>query len=105
MHKISLVTLFLFLILSTNIAVAEEAGFDELCKIFIEVDNSNMTNEQRNVYVFSNVKSRINVQDTLDIFDSVFLLDPKERYPAIKKGAEMSLKHPWDCPAMKKLFK
>jgi len=105
MRMINFAIIVISVFLSINVLAAEKAGFDEVCQIYTEALNSNMIGEQLSEYVFSNVKSRVKVKDALDAHASVFFGDPSERYSLFKKGAEMSLKHSWDCPAMEKLMK
>ena len=98
--------LILFFSLSVSIAIAgnEQAGFDEICRIYTEALNSNMPKQQMSDYVFDNVKKRVQVKDALEAHSAVFNLAPQERYTIFKQSAEMSLKNSWDCPAAKELM-
>lgn len=86
------------------VAFASDQGFDEICRIYTEAQNSSMQKEQLSSYIFDNVKKRVNNKDALDAHDVVFLADPKERYSLFKQSAELSLKRSWDCPAVKALM-
>lgn len=86
------------------VAFASDHGFDEICRIYTEAQNSSMQKEQLSRYIFDNVKKRVNNKDALDAHDVVFLADPKERYSLFKQSAELSLKRSWDCPAVKALM-
>lgn len=79
-------------------------GFNEICQIYTEAQNSSMKKVQLSNYIFENIKNRVNNKDALDAHDVVFLADPKERYSLFKQSAVVSLKKNWDCPAMKKLM-
>ena len=46
-------------IISITAFSAEETGFDEICKIYIEAKNSSMTKEELSIYIFENIKNRV----------------------------------------------
>lgn len=103
-RKFLLVLLFCFFSTSTHSSV-EQTGFDEICKIYTEALNSSMQKEQMSRYIFDNVKNRVNSVDALEAHSAVFNLDPAKRYLIFKQSAELSLKHIWDCEAVKQLMK
>ena len=98
----------LFLILASHISIvhsSQNSGFDEICNIYTEAQNSNMPKEQLSEYIFDNVKKRVNLPEALEAHGSVFHLTPSKRYSIFKKAAEITLKQTWDCPAIKALMK
>lgn len=95
---------FIFYTYSITAFALNNTGFDEICSIYTEVINSNMSKEQRSTYVYDNVAARVSNKDALDAHGSVFQLDPAERYEVFKQGAEMSLGRNWDCDAVKTLM-
>jgi len=97
-------TLFIFTF-STSAFSKEQAGFNEICHIYTEVQNSNMTNTQLNDYIHNNIEQRVKSVDALQTHSAVFQVDPTERYSIFKKSAEFSLKQAWSCSAMKILMK
>jgi hypothetical protein len=97
--------ILLFCIYSINAYPENEAGFDEICKIYTEALNSSMTKEQLSEYIFDNVKTRVNSIDALEAHAVVFNLDPAKRYSIFKQSAELSLKHNWGCEPIKILMK
>lgn len=99
------IIILLFCLYSTNAYSADKAGFDEICKIYTESVNSSMTKEQLSDYIFDNIKNRVNLADALDAHNAIFNLEPAKRYSIFKQSAEFSLKHSWDCEAMKSLLK
>lgn len=98
--------LFLFLIIVNHPASStSKLGFDEICAIYTEAMNSNMSKELLSQYVFDNIEKRVTDVDALDAHGSVFHLPPEDRYLIFKQGAEISLKRTWDCKAIKMLMK
>ena len=95
----------LFSILSISAISATETGFDEICKIYTEAKNSSMKKEDLNSYIFDNVKNRVTSKDALEAHSAVFNLGVDKRFSIFKQSAEYSLKHKWDCAAMKALMK
>lgn len=81
-----------------------EAGFAQICQIYTAALDTNMNIEQMSGYIFSNVAQRVKSKDALDAHESVMQLKALQRYKIFKKTAVMSLKHNWDCPAMKKVM-
>lgn len=89
----------------TNYACANESDFDEICKIYTEVLNSNMPSDQASNYVFDNISKRIHSKDALDAHDVIFQVAPASRYPIFKESVEHTYKKKWECDAMKVLMK
>lgn len=83
----------------------DEAGFNEICKIYTEVLNSNMSRDQASKYVFDNIANRVGSKDALDLHDVIFQVDPAKRYKIFKESVEGAIKKKWDCAAMKTLMK
>jgi hypothetical protein len=81
-----------------------EAGFTEICIIYTAALNTNMNTEQLSDYIFSNVAERVKSKDALEAHEAVMQLDSSQRYEIFKQSAEFSLKHNWDCEAMKKVM-
>jgi len=88
-----------------NFAYADQTGFDEVCKIYTEVLNSNMSADESGRYIFDNVAQRVQSKEALDAHDVIFQLKPAERYSLFKEAAEHALKKKWECAAMNSLMK
>lgn len=88
-----------------NVTVADNSGFDEICHIYTEALNSNMSGDQLNTFILDNIKTRINNKDAKTTHDAIPFASPKERYKIFKDSAERYLKKQWDCAAMKTLMK
>lgn len=97
-------TLILFFLACPVLAPADEAGFDEVCRIYTEAKNSHMPFQQLNNYIFDNVKDRVRVQDALDAHDAIIDASADVRYKIFKENVEDLLKRRWDCEAMKIMF-
>ncbi len=101
--------IFIFLLSSYSVYACsvEATGFDEICHIYTEAQNSSLTmsKEKLSDYIFTNIKNRVSLKDALSVYSAGLGLDPEKRYPIFKESAEYSLKHSWDCPAMKALLK
>jgi hypothetical protein len=97
-------SLIVLLVLSFNVAANEVTGFDEICRIYTEAQNSSMTGEALSTYIFDNVEQRVTLKDARDAHEIVFQVEPAKRYYIFKQTAELILKHPWDCPAAKNLM-
>lgn len=78
-----------------------EAGFDEICRIYTEAHNSNMSINVLSSYIFNNIKKRVSSNDALEAHDVVMNTDSITRYTLFKGSAEYTLKRPWDCLPMK----
>lgn len=102
-HKTFLVTTLL--IISITAYASDETSFDEICKIYTEAKNSSLTKEKLSTYIFENIKNRVNTKDALEAHDAVFNLGADKRFKIFKESAEYSLKHKWDCVAVKELMK
>jgi len=100
-----IITLLLGLNSISAFAIDNISGFDVICQIYTEANNSSMTKEQLNNYIFDNVESRVKSIDAIEAHTAVFNLEPKKRYPIFKESAEYSLKKKWNCDAIKLLMK
>ena len=96
-------TLILFFS-SLNVSFAVETGFDEICTIYTEVKNSNMTIEVASKYIIDNIKTRVNSTDALQTHEAIMSALGKVRYDLFKESAEHTLKKSWACPAMQSLM-
>ena len=95
-------TLILFLLLSiSQISIAASNGFDEICAIYTETKNSNMSVKIASKYIRDNVKKRVELIDALKTHDAVMSALGSLRYTLFKDSAEHTLKNKWECPAMK----
>ena len=100
-----IVTLFILITYNSIFQSAQASGFDEICNIYTEAQNTNMPKEQLSEYIFDNVKKRVTLPEAIEAHGSVFHLDPKKRYSIFKKAAEITLNKTWDCPAIESLMK
>ena len=98
-----IIGLVVFFLLSCS---REIGGFDELCKIFTEIENANpaMSADEEITYYTENFKKRIHSIDPIEVMSAVIQADPAVRYSLIKQSAEYSLKRQWDCVSMKSLM-
>lgn len=103
-HKVRFYLIILLYLLA-NISFASDNGFDEICRIYTEAQNSNMNKTQLSNYIWDNIQHRVKNNDALKAHEAVFQLDPTKRYPIFKKSAEISLKKKWNCAAVKELLK
>lgn len=97
--------LIALLLLSSHPALSESPGFDEICRIYTEAQNSSMSGGQLNTYIFDNVDQRVASKDAREAHDVIFNLEAAARYEVLKQSAELILEHPWDCPAAKILLR
>ena len=77
-RKFTLTILFSILFITTG--SASETGFDEICKIYTEANNSSMKKEDLNSYIFDNVKNRATSKDALEAHSAVFNLALDKRF-------------------------
>jgi hypothetical protein len=92
------------LLFSLHAVAAEDTGFNEICRIYTEAQNSSMLGQQLSTYIFDNVEQRVISKDARDAHDAIFQLDPTKRYEIFKQSAELALRHLWNCPAAKNLM-
>ena len=92
-------------IISISTISAAETGFDEICKIYTEAKNSSLSKSQLSNYIFENIKNRVTSKDALEAHSAVFNLGVDKRFSIFKQSAEYSLKHKWECAAVKELMK
>ena len=83
---------------------ADTMGFGDICNIYTTALSSNMNIDQLSDYIFSNIEQHVKSKDALDAHEAVMQLDASQRYEIFKQAAQLSLKHSWDCPAMKKVM-
>ncbi len=81
-----------------------EPGFDEICRVYTEAYNSNMSINVLSEYIFDNVKKRVSFDEALEAHEVVMHADAKSRYALFKGSAEYTLKRSWDCKAMKTIM-
>ncbi len=94
--------MFLFLwAYSISSYSAGDQDFDEVCRIYTEANNSNMSIEAASLYIFDNVKKRVNSVDVLQAHEAVMHAFGNDRYALFKGSAEHVLVRNWDCAAMK----
>lgn len=101
----NLVLVLIFSISSFGISQASELGFDEVCKIYTEALNSNMSTTDSNQYIFDNVKTRVSDKDAATAHSVIYQAEPAQRYGLFKEAAEHYLNKDWSCSAMKTLMK
>ena len=104
MRKVLLLVVILLFSHTIYAEDTNEAGFIEICQIYTAALDSHMNIEQMSDYIFSSVAQRVKSNDALDAHEAVMQLDASRRYNIFKQSAELSLKHNWDCPAMKKVM-
>ena len=92
------------LLISAPTLFKPKAGFDEMCIIFTEATNRNISGQKLSEYIDENVRKRINSIDAIEVYSIILQVDPKERYALFKQSAEYSLKREWDCSAIEKLL-
>lgn len=105
MNRRNFALILILIFSSLNISFAGETGFDEICKIYTEVKNSNMTKEVGSKYIFDNIKERVNSTDALQTHEAIMSALGDKRYTLFKESAEHYLKNKWHCPAMKILMR
>jgi len=96
-------TLILFFS-SLNLSFAVETGFDEICTIYTEVKNSNMSTKVASKYILDNIKSRVKSTAALQTHEAIMSAIGNVRYDIFKESAELTLKKSWSCPSMKSLM-
>lgn len=81
-----------------------EPGFDEICRVYTEAYNSNMSINVLSEYIFNNIKKRVSFDEALEAHEAVMHADAKSRYVLFKGSAEYTLKRSWACKAMKAIM-
>lgn len=83
-------------------------GFDQLCniytRVFTEKKYANLTLKQKASKVDSLVHKTMTSVDAIEAYSTIWQVAPKERYKLMRKAAEHSLKRPWECDELKKIF-
>jgi len=105
MTKLNIMLTVLLFSGSISVYAIEDAGFDEICKIYTEAKNSNMPKRQLSDYIFDNIKNRVSSKDALDAHAAVFNLGVDKRFAIFKEIVESSLNHKWECAAVKELMR
>ena len=100
----SILTAIIFLF-SIGLIQAQTSGFDEVCQIYNEAQNSSLTKQQLSDYLNDNVSKRVKDKDAVTLHSIIPQVSPSERYKAFKESVELFLKRKWDCAAMKELMK
>ena len=100
----SILTAIIFL-LSIGFIQAQTSGFDEVCRIYTEAQNSSLTKKQLSDYLNDNVAKRVRDRDAVTAHSIIPQVSPSERYKVFKESVELFLKRKWDCAAMKALMK
>ncbi len=95
---------FISILFLSNISCTKLAGFDEVCQIYTEANNSKMSKQDLNDYIFNNIAKRVYSPDALETHSIIFQVPSKERYVIFKQAAEASLKQNWDCAPMQILM-
>ncbi len=101
MFRIKIILVLIFLICSISGYSAEDQGFNEVCRIYTEAKNSNMSAGVASKYIFNNVKERVSSVDALQAHAAVMQAMGDKRYSLFKESAEHVLKRSWNCDAMK----
>jgi len=104
LFRTSVFIIFFCSLVNTSFATEQQPGFDEICNIYTEIKNSNMTQEQKEDYIFDNIEKRVQQQGAKDAYSASVIVDPNKRYDLLKESAEMVVKHKWDCPAMQEFM-
>ena len=96
------ISLLMFLLFFSTLGYAnEKQEFDEVCKIYTEVINSDMNIETGSKYIFDNINKRIKSKEALQTHTAVMEAMGDERYNIFKGSAEYVLKNTWHCSGMK----
>lgn len=84
---------------------SDQQGFDEVCCIYTEAKNSNMSIATASKYVMENISRRVDSKDALQAHEAIMQAMADQRYILFKQSAEHVLKKSWECEAMKSMFK
>jgi hypothetical protein len=104
MKKMLLLAVILFFSHAVYAQNGNEAGFNEICEVYTAALNSHMNIEKMSDYIFSSIAQRVKSKDALNAHEAVMQLDASQRYKIFRQSAELSLKHNWNCPAMKEVM-
>jgi hypothetical protein len=91
-------------VFSTHANADERQEFNEICRIYTEINNSNMSKDVASKYVMANVKERVSSKDALIAHEAIMQAMPDQRYQLFKQSAEWKTGSTWDCDAMKHLL-
>ena len=105
MFSRKLIIILLLCAYSTISYPNDKSDFDEICRIYTEARNSNMTIEILSKYIFDNVKERIHSKEALEAHAAVMYVGKKSRYNLFQDSAEHTLKQNWNCEAMEAVMK
>jgi hypothetical protein len=82
-------------------------GFDAACKIFEEAGTKKLSPIELGSYIGSRLEDMSDlpgIEEVKSVYHALFNVDPAKRYLLFKESAEISLKHDWDCVAMKAIY-
>ncbi len=82
-------------------------GFDAACNIFEEAGTKNLSPIELGAFIDSRLNDMSDLpgkEEVKSVYHALFNVDPAERYLLFKESAEISLKHDWDCAAMKAIY-
>ncbi len=91
-------------VFSTFANADERQEFNEICRIYTEINNSNMSKDVASKYVMANVKERVSSKDALIAHEAIMQAMPDQRYQLFKQSAEWKTGSTWDCYAMEHLL-
>jgi hypothetical protein len=107
---IRIIRLFPFIFLVSCIATHTQTvsnGFDAACNIFEEAGTKNLSPIELGAFIGSRLEDMSDLpgkEEVKSVYHSLFNVDPSKRYMLFKESAEISLKHDWDCAAMKEIY-
>lgn len=78
--------------------------FDEICRIYTEIQNSNMSLNTASNYLLKNIEKRVRSNDALVAHSAILEAMSDRRYELFKQSAEEVLGTVWRCPAMESLY-
>jgi hypothetical protein len=90
-------------VFSTFAIADERQEFNEICRIYTEINNSNMSKDVASKYVIANVKARVSSKDALIAHEAIMQAMPDQRYKLFKQSAEWKIGSSWSCDAMEHL--
>jgi hypothetical protein len=90
-------------VFSTFSNADERQEFDEICRIYTEINNSNMSKDVASKYVMANVKERAFSKDVLIAHEAIMQAMPDQYYKLFKQSAEWKIGSVWHCDAIEHL--
>lgn len=92
---------------AVNFYILYSNGFDKICKIYTEVYTdpkyAKLSQGEKTVLIDDKVHSSVFSVDAITAYSAVVTADPRYKYELLKKSAEVSLNHKWDCSELAKL--